>query len=112
MKKQCFSCVNESESKGRGRRRITGVFAGELGLGVAHPLGSLAAALVGAVVAVLVGVAPPALGNARAVHHAVELLAAALDGGREDCSETRWKKRHVTERNRRRWLCYSTAASD
>ena len=80
-----------------GPRWLTGVFAGELGLGVTHPLGPLAAALVGAVVAVLVRVAPPALGDARPVHHAVELLAAALDGGREDWSDTRGKEKgHVT----------------
>lgn len=57
----------------------TCVFAGEFGLGVAHPLGSLAVFLVAAVLAVLVAVAPPALRYAGPVRDAVEFLGAAFN---------------------------------
>lgn len=62
---------------------FTCVFAGELGLGVAHPLGALAAFLVGPVLTVLVSVAPPAFWDAGSICDAVKFLSTALDDRRQ-----------------------------
>lgn len=57
----------------------TCVFAGELGLGIAHPPGPLTVLLVAAVLAVFVSVTSPAFWDAGPIRDAVEFFCAAFD---------------------------------
>lgn len=61
----------------------TCIFAGKLGLGVAHSFGALTVFLVAAVLAVLVSITFPAFGDAGPICDTVEFLPAALNHRRE-----------------------------
>lgn len=69
----------------------TCIFAGELGLGVTHPFGSLTVFLVAPILAVLVSVTSPALWDAGSICDTVELLLAALNHRWQH-----WNKSHLT----------------
>lgn len=71
--------VNPVRRPHRAAAAPTCVFAGELGLGIAHPLGPLAVLLITAILAVLVSVASPAFWDASPVRDAVEFFCAAFD---------------------------------
>lgn len=75
--------VNPVRRPNRASAAPTCVFAGELGLGVAHPPGPLTVFLVAAVLAVLVSVTSPAFWDAGPVRDTVEFFCAAFDHRRQ-----------------------------